>query len=77
MRVSHLLSPSVMGLIGTHGYLCVVRTSQRPLVNVGGSNYYILVIHYHSFGMHINHKPLKLPRIRDLLKYLTFLNILS
>ena len=64
--VFSLVSPCMMGLICTHGYLSIFRAGHRSLVDISRSHKYIFIIYYHSLCMHIDHETLELIRICNL-----------
>ena len=61
-------SPCVPGLIWTHSYLSVFWPSHGSLVNICRSHYHILIVHYHSLCMDINHESLRFKRFGDLIE---------
>ena len=52
-----LMRPCMMGLICSHGDLCVSGAIERSLIDVCRPHEHILIINYHPFCMNINHEP--------------------
>jgi len=57
------ICPCVLWLVCTHCNLCISSSFHGPLVDVSWSNDHILIIHNHSFRVHINHESPVLPRL--------------